>query len=521
MGNFADLCRAYAAIPALRMPAHPRDPLLVSDDGHIDTERLRQAVADALQCMPDGYRCPFGVTLLEQRAHLAKAMQTEFRRRAGRGEDAIFLSNRMATWLDVLQRAVIDWCDSDRKPRLERMAAVTSNFYNLFKGEVRRKLYGLRQEPKPPLVALSPYQHWGPHTVNGDKVLEYVGVQIGIVNLPRSYADYPILWSMLAHEVYGHDAMHSLRDVHHSRGKVGQDTSRSADKDERDVELVTEMRRAVCGAVNGSGWETIWTDAWMEEAAADAMGVLAMGPAFMLGMLAWMNATDAHDDSALFAGFGALESRLPLRNGRPAGEHPPDLLRFHVMRGALDELGKRCGHDAEWQAVASEIERHQTRTRTIDVFDLNEGGVVLSYDAQTLAEHAHAVGAWLVSTKFKTLQDKALLDFNPWCEANEKIAQEFARATGVFGTAGTAAYDRAYCSPRHCLAGATMAVYQDPGQIGAVNAILALALSDQFGKTFDFHGTQEPAPETRREMANLPPTAMPAQAAPSPEGTPD
>ncbi|MCP6768916.1 hypothetical protein NL529_29135, partial [Klebsiella pneumoniae] len=49
----------------------------------------------------------------------------------------------------------------------------------------------------------------GPYTVESDEMLKRFGTPIGVVSLPATYRDHPIIWASLSHEVCGHDVVHA------------------------------------------------------------------------------------------------------------------------------------------------------------------------------------------------------------------------------------------------------------------------------------------------------------------------
>ncbi|HEV2174858.1 MAG TPA: hypothetical protein VGR71_14900, partial [Nitrospira sp.] len=87
------------------------------------------------------------------------------------------------------------------RPQLRRFLAVVSDIYDSFLSEDRRTQAGVPlAERTAPLAAFVFSGLSGPMTLPIDVVRSVCGAQIGVVSVPGSYADHPLLWSLVAHE---------------------------------------------------------------------------------------------------------------------------------------------------------------------------------------------------------------------------------------------------------------------------------------------------------------------------------
>lgn len=184
-----------------------------------------------------------------------------------------------------------------------------------------------------------------------------------------------------------------------------------------------------------------------------------------------------------------MGNQILSRNGRPAGDHPPDILRLHAMMAAIEALPE--GDDAtrqKWRDLMNIVREDIAGTvSTIDVFDVEEQQVLLQYPAEQLIADARAIGTYIATADLPILGDKKIIQLKPWAKENDAIAAAFAAHATAHLTGDTLTYDHDLCSPRHCLVGATKALFDSPERSDTINEHLMMALRDQFNKTFDFH----------------------------------
>src|SRR5436190_5825809 len=97
----------------------------------------------------------------------------------------------------------------EAQPQLKRFLAVVSNLYRSFIDANKRTAAGVQLVTETPPLALFQSVSDGPFTIESDLMKDKVGVSIGVVSLPATYRDHPVLWSALSHEVGGHDVVHA------------------------------------------------------------------------------------------------------------------------------------------------------------------------------------------------------------------------------------------------------------------------------------------------------------------------
>src|SRR5436190_9720771 len=352
----------------------------------------------------------------------------------------------------------------EARPQLKRFLAVVSNLYRSFVDANKRTAAGVTLSTEtPPLALFQSTPIRGPFTIEADLMMEKFGTPIGMVSLPATYRDHPVLWACLSHEVGGHDVVHA------------------------DVGLVEEMQartRALLApnfapqanpdtaTLNAMIWSL-----WMDEAAADVYGVLNMGPTFAINLAGFLSAFAAKRRGQTDPGepYVSIDSNV-LPNGRME-EHPIDLLRFYVAAGAVDALkdlsvAKRRDYVADIEEVAKLVAGGATEIGlrgTIGAVEIDTN-MKLSDGAAA----ARKVGGLLAGGKFDKLNGHCIQDTETWDDADEAAAQ--AIATRVLGQQSIVAHG----DDAQLLAGATLALLQKPSLYDSATALLNAALDDSF-----------------------------------------
>ena len=175
----------------------------------------------------------------------------------------------------------------------------------------------------PPLALFQSTTDRGPFTIKSDLMMEKFGIPIGVVSLPATYRDHPVLWAGLSHEVGGHDVVHA------DHGLVAEMVSKTRALLAPHFDPRHNHDTATLNAL-------IWSF-WMDEAAADVYGVLNMGPIFAVNLAGFLTAF-AGRRRPTDAGAPSVLTDTELRPNGQMDDHPIDLLRFYIAAGAVDGL---------------------------------------------------------------------------------------------------------------------------------------------------------------------------------------
>lgn len=352
--------------------------------------------------------------------------------------------------------------DSPVAGSLRRFLTVVSDLYRSFLDkEKRAKLMVQLSQQLPPLATFRHDGSLGPYTFPCDVVSAITGGTVGVVSMPSTYRDQPLMWGSLAHEVGGHDVLHA------------------------DAGLLDELAAQVRGMFSalGPSWGQyagvaqllgqLWTY-WIDEAASDVYGVLNLGPSFALNFVPWL--------AALRYRFGQtqLPNVLTWSGANATGmldTHPTDILRIHVAIGAVANLAalnasSRRTYLSALQQVA-DLAAGAAQTVTIRG-ELPMGGAVMPVDVTLplpLMQYAAAlVGSCIAATPLQTFQGRSIQLIETWDDGDEMVAQ---RAADHFRHQSLLAFS---ADAAHMMAGATLAVLSRPEAASDISAQLGEAL---------------------------------------------
>jgi hypothetical protein len=260
-----------------------------------------------------------------------------------------------------------------------------------------------RRGVKPPdLGVISPLVKWGrpdfgPYTwpINATSTF---GVKAAIVNLPPANARLGIMaWAALGHETAGHDILNA-------------DTGLKA-------ELIQAVRQALKQANMGHGLPEYWSSR-IDETASDVLGILNMGPAAGIGLIAYFRGINA-----------ALNNTPKLRNDGPLDDsHPADILRGYLAASTVKLLDfDRASNwastiDEETTKDVSAIRLNGNRNRLGQVI----GGVSISIEEAKRS--AEIVAQTLVNYKANSLEKHSLGEIQNWRNQDEAIVQQLQTA---------------------------------------------------------------------------------------------
>jgi len=265
--NYVPACQVFLD----RVKFDERSPEGPPDGSPYDADKLAAVVSDNAIKLPASYRTAYVAPLLAALPTLTKYLKHRFEEdQSDRRMSAQEALADVKSISDSLVGVVRDWGFTAYRQPLRRFEAVISNLYRSFLSAQQRVQAGLPMiQTVPPLATFAPTGDDGPFTWPADEVKGFIGVPIGVVSLPGSYRNHPLLWPALAHETGGHDVLHA------------------------DPGLLEELGKTVNEAPGvPSGIASLWSN-WMDETASDVYGLLNVGPAFGVSLAAFFSALDA------------------------------------------------------------------------------------------------------------------------------------------------------------------------------------------------------------------------------------
>jgi hypothetical protein len=359
--------------------------------------------------------------------------------------------------------------DSTVRPQLRRFLAVISDLYRSFLSKSKRTAINVPLTGQlPPLASFKNSGEEGPFTIPNDAVSDLFGSEVGVVSLPSTYRNDPLLWAALAHETGGHDVVHA------DPGLMS--------------ELADGARTLLGGGAPAPG--STPTDAqvdgllwsyWMDEAVADVYGLLNVGPEFALNLTAFFAAINARLSSDPMPTLGTSSGPMG-RNDPFLDVHPTDLLRIHLAIGAVESLAglateTRSSYVADLKSLAELCAQGATEI-------VLQGNVPVDADhflrlnarrpLADMQESARRVGAFIATAKLTALRGHSIQEIETWDDADETTARQIADAL----TADSPTADMG--DDAQVLAGATRCLLANPEAYAAVTQNLNEALDRSF-----------------------------------------
>lgn len=286
---------------------------------------------------------------------------------------------RTAGLMFDLGQAILQHGESYLKAETRGFQEFISDLYDGFLSAEDRR--GVKA---PDLGVIPPLAKWGnpeagPYTWPIDAAKSF-GVGAAVVNMPPANADLGLIaWAALGHETAGHDILHADKGLQ--------------------AELAQALRTNLASLGHGLG--DYWA-ARIDETSSDVMGILNLGPAAGIGLIAY------------FRGLGAAFGQPPkLRSDGPDDDpHPADIVRGYLAAEVVALLSF-AGHSAWSKLIAAETEK-------------DRGTIVLA--GQTISpalarKAAKIVAKTLVTGKAEALEGHALGDIQGWADADEAILQ--------------------------------------------------------------------------------------------------
>lgn len=278
-----------------------------------------------------------------------------------------------------LGQAILQHGEGYAKAPTRAFQEFISDLYDGFLSAADRR--GVKQ---PDLGVIPPLAKWGnpdfgPYTWPID-ASESFGVEAAVVSMPPANAEHGLVaWAALGHETAGHDILHA-------------DTGLQAE--------LADMLRANLASL-GQGLADYWADR-IDETASDVMGILNLGPAAGIGLIAY------------FRGLGKAYGQ-PAQLGSIGYDddpHPADIVRGYLAAEVVALLSF-AGRTAWSKLIAAET-------------DKDRDTIVLAGKTVTAAvarKSARIVAKTLVKGKAKALENHALGDIQGWADSDEAILQ--------------------------------------------------------------------------------------------------
>jgi hypothetical protein len=437
--------------------------------------KIRAATGKGAPFLPPTYRerfyAPLDAALPDFLTRLRQAVQD--------GQlDAAATRGIIETYYAPIYQHGANVTNPDVRDALNRFLAVVSNLFRSFVNRNKRRATDVPLVTDiPPLAFFQSDSGQGPYTVTADDTeLNKLGTNIGIVSLPATYRDHPLLWASLTHEVCGHDVVHA------------------------DPELVPELVAGVRSmftsdfdpskSLTGGNLQALIWSYWMDEAVADAYGVLNMGPTFPFNLAGFFAALTAK--FAVVLGHRPRPTtpvlstsagpRDPANGDNKMDEHPIDVLRLYLAIGVIESMAglsetKRTGYVNDVEKLAKAVAAGATEVTL-------QGLVEVSHDhwlpVDTTVPFAEAglaarkVGNLIATRQFAALNNHSIQDIETWDDADENTATAIANQI-LNQQSIVAAGDDA-----QLLAGATMAVVQEPELYDTATKLLVDALDDSY-----------------------------------------
>lgn len=279
---------------------------------------------------------------------------------------------------DIAQ-AVLQHGEGYLKPSTRAFQEFISDLYDGFLSAADRR--GVKE---PDLGVVPPLAKWGnpdfgPYTWPVDATASFK-VQAGVVNMPPANATGGLVsWAALGHETAGHDILHADSGL----------------QDELAQALATSQAKL------GHGLADYWSER-IDETASDVMGILNLGPAAGIGLIAYFRAL-----SQVYGGNGKLRSDGPAND-----PHPADIVRGYLAAEVVALL-KFKGAAVWAKTIAAEVDKDRATIRLA-------GQTITPALAR---KSAKLVAQTLVKHKAQALENHALGEIQNWADADEAILQ--------------------------------------------------------------------------------------------------
>lgn len=349
---------------------------------------------------------------------------------------------------------------------LQRFLAVVSNFFRSFLSDVKRSQANIPlRQVLPPLAVFQREGRMGPFAITVEETARIFGAKVGVVSMPATYADHPLIWAILAHETGGHSVTHA------DPGLLDQ--------------LAASVPLAVAGTPASPSMPrdllTLLWSYWMDEASSDVYGILNLGPAFSINMAAFFSAAGSAGGTLVGPTLRMKSSFDPKDPAAILDPHPTDILRLHLAIGAIETLTDlspdiRLAYIDLIQGLSELLAKGDfcTINGKIPVERDRLVEIKMDFPLAPMQELARHVGGLIATIKLQALNGKSIQEIETWDDYDESRSQAVRKALLGLQPIATLGDDA------HLLAGATMALMMAPEQYDSVTAALNTALDQSF-----------------------------------------
>jgi hypothetical protein len=347
---------------------------------------------------------------------------------------------------------------------LSQFIAVISDLYRSFLDKDKRANAGVPlSETLPPLAMFQHDGSNGPFTLPVDATNQLMGATVGVVSLPATYADHPFIWAALAHETGGHDVTHA------------------------DAGLLDELGNGIAAAFAGMADDPsiaradltrLWAY-WIDEASADAYGLLNVGPAFAPNLAVFFAALNAK-----ITGTPGLRMESGFSQDDPdqiLDPHPTDIIRLHLAIGVIESLSGlaaavRAQYVKQIGDLAARFATGDSVTIAGNIPDNNNQLQPLQAKVPlaVMQQAARRVGGYIASARLNALGAHSIQDIETWDDPDEASAQTVKAAFAAAQPVDRLGDDA------QLLAGATMALLDNPDQYKSITDSLMHGLNHSF-----------------------------------------
>lgn len=363
-------------------------------------EAMRAAVGANQKFLPAVYQEAFSAHLLSSLEHLSSI---------GNGK----------TMMQVGVEAVTQHApDSPVAPELRRLVIVIADLYNTFVHDINHTpLNQTLIERLAPLASFMKSASMGPFTITADTARTAIDSEVAVVSLPSAFRSHPLIWSTVSHETGGHDVI---------RANPG---------------LLNEMRFGVYRQLAGEEFPgaqpshqqkmgLLWAY-WMGETSADVYALMNMGPAFILGALAFFSAYLSQSDRKITVPRVRTDSGVV---GKTLDPHPTDVLRIGVAQGAINALtslspSTRQKYIQLLDDVTALVAPGVTHVSLNGNFNIQADDnyvarVQGTYKLTQMMQVAQQVGEYVAGATFKNLSNQSIQAIETWDNEDEALTNE-------------------------------------------------------------------------------------------------